>query len=86
MKWWTDLYLNEGFATFMQFMCYNSMVEQLNMWDDFQASTAAAARELDSLSSSHPIEVTVNCPSDIDEIFDAISYKKVALYVPVFYT
>lgn len=77
MKWWTDLYLNEGFATFMQFMCYNSMVEQLSTWDDFEVSTASAARELDSLSSSHPIEVTVNSPSDIDEIFDDISYKKV---------
>ncbi len=43
----------------MQVMCYDSMVDQLNMWDDFQASTVSAALELDSLSSSHPIEVTV---------------------------
>ena len=35
------------------------------------------ALELDSLSSSHPIEVEVQNPADINQIFDTISYCKV---------
>jgi hypothetical protein len=68
----------------MQNLCYDSMVE-LNVWDDFQVNCTHPAKELDSLSSSHPIEVVVNNPSDIDEIFDTISYKKVCIYNIFFY-
>jgi puromycin-sensitive aminopeptidase len=32
--------------------------------------------ELDALHNSHPIEVPVGHPSEVDEIFDAISYSK----------
>ncbi len=35
------------------------------------------ALELDALNNSHPIEVPVGHPSEVDEIFDAISYSKV---------
>lgn len=34
------------------------------------------ALELDCLKNSHPIEVPVGHPSEIDEIFDDISYNK----------
>lgn len=37
----------------------------------------ADAMKLDALSSSHPVYIPVKHPSEIDEIFDAISYKKV---------
>jgi len=33
----------------------------------------------DGLSSSHPISVPVNDPSEIGEIFDTISYEKVSV-------
>ena len=34
------------------------------------------ALELDALKNSHPIEVEVGHPSEVDEIFDNISYNK----------
>ena len=34
------------------------------------------ALELDALDNSHPIEVPVGHPEEVDEIFDAISYCK----------
>lgn len=40
------------------------------------ASDLTHALELDALKNSHPIEVPVGHPSEIDEIFDAISYSK----------
>jgi len=45
---------------------------------DFQVITdVARALNLDSLISSHPIYIEVEKPSDIGQIFDAISYSKV---------
>ncbi len=43
------------------------------------------ALELDSLENSHPIEVPVNDPSEIDEIFDEISYDKGASIIRMLY-
>ena len=43
----------------------------------FVANTLIAALELDALNNSHPIEVDVGHPSEVDEIFDDISYNKV---------
>jgi hypothetical protein len=37
--------------------------------------------QLDALDSSHPIEVPVGPPSEVDEIFDNISYNKVLTYL-----
>ena len=38
----------------------------------------ASGLSLDALVSSHPIYIPVNHPSEIDEIFDSISYSKVS--------
>ena len=42
----------------------------------FQAEAVQTASQLDSLRSSHPIEVAVHDALEIDQIFDAISYLK----------
>ena len=45
--------------------------------DQFFVDTMQTALSLDSLTSSHPVSVTVNDPTEINEIFDSISYDKV---------
>lgn len=47
-----------------------------DIWTQFITNTLTPALDADSLNSSHPIEVPVNHPSEIDEIFDVISYNK----------
>ena len=76
MEWWTHLWLNEGFATFMGYLCTDSIYPDWRIWERFIASGILGAMELDSLDSSHPVEVPVGHPSETDEIFDAISYNK----------
>ena len=49
---------------------------ELDIWTHFVTSDYCRALELDSLKNSHPIEVPVGPPSEVDEIFDAISYSK----------
>ena len=76
MKWWNDLWLNESFATFMATKFVDKFYPEWNLWDQFIEDAMNTAMGLDSLKTTHPIDVTVNSPSEIREIFDAISYDK----------
>jgi tricorn protease interacting factor F2/3 len=76
MKWWDDLWLNESFATFMAYKATDSMFPQWVVWQDFVRGETAGALGRDSLVNTHPIEVKVNSPTEIEEIFDDISYGK----------
>ncbi|HLP86970.1 MAG TPA: M1 family metallopeptidase [Candidatus Paceibacterota bacterium] len=76
MRWWTDLWLNEGFASYMENLCINTLFPHWHVWDLFISDRYAVALRLDALSNSHPIEITVNHPNEINEIFDMVSYAK----------
>lgn len=76
MEWWTHLWLNEGFASWIEYLCVDFCLPELDIWTHFVTDDYCRALELDSLKSSHPIEVPVGPPSEVDEIFDAISYSK----------
>lgn len=86
MEWWTHLWLNEGFATFMEFLCVDHIFPEYDIWSQFVTSSYATAMSLDSLHNSHPIEVPVKKPSEIDEIFDDISYNKGSSVIRTLYT
>jgi len=76
MEWWTHLWLNEGYASFVEFLCVAHLFPEYDIWTQFVTDTHIRALELDALKNSHPIEVPVGHPSEIDEIFDDISYHK----------
>ena len=76
MSWWTDLWLNEGFASYMENLCVDHIYPNWHIWDLYVSDRYALALKLDSLSNSHPIEVKVNHPDEISEIFDMVSYAK----------
>ncbi|KAK9273621.1 hypothetical protein L1049_018431 [Liquidambar formosana] len=75
MEWWTHLWLNEGFATWVSYLATDSLFPEWKIWTQFLDESAEGLR-LDGLSESHPIEVEINHAREIDEIFDAISYRK----------
>uniref|UniRef100_A0A0C9QQX2 Aminopeptidase n=1 Tax=Wollemia nobilis TaxID=56998 RepID=A0A0C9QQX2_9CONI len=75
MEWWTHLWLNEGFATWVSYLAADYLFPEWKIWTQFTDQTMEAFR-LDGLVESHPIEVEVGHAHEIDEIFDAISYKK----------
>jgi len=76
MKWWNDLWLNESFATFMATKFVDKFYPEWDLWDQFVEDAMNQAMGIDSLKSSHPIDVKVNSPAEVREIFDAISYDK----------
>ncbi|KAG2222206.1 hypothetical protein INT45_014103 [Circinella minor] len=76
MEWWEHLWLNEGFATWVGWLAVDHIFPEWNIWVSFVNEDMPRALNLDALRSSHPIEVAVNDPAEIHQIFDAISYYK----------
>ncbi|KAG0283670.1 hypothetical protein BGZ96_011949 [Linnemannia gamsii] len=76
MEWWDHLWLNEGFATWVGTLAVDHLFPEWDTWPTFIVSDVQRGIALDSLRSSHPIEVPVNDPHEIHQIFDAISYSK----------
>lgn len=76
MKWWNDIWLNESFATFVASKVVDSIHPEWRLWDDFLIDQTAGAMGRDCLKNTHPIEVPVNLPDEIEQVFDAISYGK----------
>jgi aminopeptidase N len=75
MQWWDDIWLNEGFATWMA----NKPVAAAHPdWsiDVDEAEENQTALGLDSLKTTRPIHADVTTPAQIDEAFDAIAYQK----------
>lgn len=78
MDWWNDLWLNEGFASFMENMGVKEFHKDWKMMDQFLLDKCQLSMNLDQMSNSHPISVPVHNPSEINALFDTISYDKVS--------
>lgn len=76
MRWWTDLWLNEGFASWIEYLAVDTIFPEWEMWTQFIVDDQHIALKLDALENTHAIEVTINHPDEIRTIFDAISYQK----------
>uniref|UniRef100_A0A8D8FLW3 Aminopeptidase N n=4 Tax=Culex pipiens TaxID=7175 RepID=A0A8D8FLW3_CULPI len=75
-RWWNDLWLKEGFATYMSYECLNFAEKKWRVFETFIQNELQKAFEKDSDKSSHPISFPVDHASDIRRIFDPISYSK----------
>ncbi|CAI6095111.1 unnamed protein product [Clonostachys chloroleuca] len=76
MDFWDGLWLKEGFATWMSWYSANVFYPEWKVWHSYVVNDLQSALNLDSLRSSHPIEVPLKRASEINQIFDAISYQK----------
>jgi aminopeptidase N len=75
MQWWDDIWLNEGFATWMANKPLAAAHPEWSI-DVDEADENRTALGLDSLTSTRPIHADVSTPAQIDEAFDAIAYQK----------
>uniref|UniRef100_A0A8C9WIS7 Aminopeptidase n=1 Tax=Scleropages formosus TaxID=113540 RepID=A0A8C9WIS7_SCLFO len=75
MKWWNDLWLNEGFATYMEYTSVEKVFPELEIGNDFLSMRFKSLAE-DSLNSSRPISTEVATPEQVEEMFDSVSYEK----------
>lgn len=56
-EWWTHLWLNEGFASWIEYLCVDHCFPEYDIWTQFVSADYTRAQELDALDNSHPIEV-----------------------------
>ena len=75
MRWWTDLWLNESFASFVGEKTTDALNPEWRYWRDFVADNTSAFN-LDALASTHPISVEAKSAEEASQRFDAISYTK----------
>ena len=76
MKWWTDLWLNESFASWMSYLAVDHLFPDWKVWTQFIVDEQGVALKQDALMNTHPIVVQIKHPDEIRTIFDAISYEK----------
>lgn len=77
MRWWNDLWLNESFATMMEYVCTDALFPDWNIWMNFSTGEVIAALRRDSIEGVQPVRVEVSHPDEIETLFDhAIVYAK----------
>jgi aminopeptidase N/puromycin-sensitive aminopeptidase len=75
MQWWDNIWLNEGFATWMETKCVAAMHPQ---WEIPQYVAADEQRTLniDAQPTTRAIRSSADTPEEIDQLFDRIAYDK----------
>ncbi|HWC19355.1 MAG TPA: M1 family metallopeptidase, partial [Terriglobales bacterium] len=73
--WWDDIWLNEGFATWMSSKPIEAWHPEWHL-DQEAAARAQHIIALDSLTTARAIHGNPSTPSDIKEMFDGITYEK----------
>src|SRR3989344_4461118 len=65
MEWWTHLWLNEGFASYIEYLAVDKLFPKWDIWTQFSTNDLGIALRLDALANTHPIEISVRHPDEI---------------------
>src|SRR6266403_4241829 len=77
MQCWDDIWLNEGFATWMENKAVAAWKPDWHLeLDDAQGTTGSLS--VDGLKNTRPIHQAAETPAQIQELFDGIAYGKAA--------
>lgn len=81
MEWWNDLWLNEGFATLMEYTGTDAISDgKFRMDEYFVYDAQDEAFSRDARATSHPLSFPIDKAEDVSEAFDSITYDKVGLF------
>lgn len=77
MKWWDELWLNESFATMMEYLATDALEPKWKIWEEFAVNEAVLSLRRDAIDGVQAVHVPVHHPDEISTIFDgAIVYAK----------
>ncbi len=83
MSWWNDIWLNEGFASWMG----DKITEKFDPgWREelSELDTRLTALDADSIVSARKVRQPIDVPDDINNAFDRITYRKGATVLNMF--
>ncbi|KAM6980560.1 endoplasmic reticulum aminopeptidase 1-like [Aplochiton taeniatus] len=86
MQWWNNLWLNEGFASYMEYIAIRHLKPTWGAEEQQLLRNTYTALERDSLVSSHPVSLPVSSSTEMREMFDVISYSKAASILCMLHT
>ncbi|MDE1156417.1 MAG: M1 family metallopeptidase [Acidobacteriaceae bacterium] len=75
MQWWNNLWLNEGFATWMEYKAVDHWQPSWGMMND-RALDLNNTMNLDASPTTRTIRSKADTPDEINQQFDGISYGK----------
>jgi aminopeptidase N len=75
MQWWNNIWLNEGFATWMENKPIAAMHPEWNIDQDVAAGMDSTLN-LDAQPTTRAIRARADTPEEIEQMFDGISYGK----------
>jgi aminopeptidase N len=75
MEWWDNLWLNEGFASWMENKATDRFHPEWAMWIQSESARQLAMRQ-DSKKTTHPVVQEVQSGEQADQAFDNITYRK----------
>lgn len=82
MAWWDDLWLNESFASIMEYYCADALYPDFQIWQKFFTEDCVIALRRDAIPGVQAVHQEVNSPAEIATLFDsAIVYAKGARLV-----
>lgn len=76
MMWWDDLWLNEGFASWMAAKATETVHPDWNPWMAQLTDGTSTAMALDAREGTHAVVQTVNTLDEANLAFDTITYEK----------
>lgn len=77
MQWWDDLWLNESFASLIEYVAVDNLHPEWQIWENYTSSDVIIASNRDVYSDVQPVRVDVDNPAEISSLFDgAIVYAK----------
>ncbi|MCL7713488.1 M1 family metallopeptidase [Stenotrophomonas mori] len=84
MAWWDDLWLNEGFASWMEDRTTRKLHPEWDVNDGGAAMTSRGAMARDAYATTHPIVQHVATVEQASQAFDGITYGKGAAVIAMF--
>ena len=77
MEWWDDLWLNESFASVMEYFAVDAVYPEFKIWEGFFTGDCLLALKRDCMKGVQSVHQEVNDPEEIATLFDsAIVYSK----------
>ncbi len=76
LNWWSELWLNEGFAEFMMYKATAAVEPTWSYNDHFIIKELNRVFDIDTSLSTHPILTPVRDENDMQSIFDPVTYAK----------